>query len=80
MSAAVPETATPSIADRVRPAPRQPRVPPRVRQAVLRGLTHTVYHIGQILYVARLLQPDGKWLTIPPGQSRTHRASYLGGS
>jgi uncharacterized damage-inducible protein DinB len=48
-----------------------------VRQAVLRSLTHTVYHVGQILYVARLLRPDGKWLTIAPGQSRTWSGQYL---
>ena len=48
-----------------------------VRQAVLRSLTHTVYHVGQILYVARLLHPDGKWLTIAPGQSRTRSGQYL---
>jgi uncharacterized damage-inducible protein DinB len=48
-----------------------------VRQAILRSLTHTVYHVGQILYVARLLHPDGKWLTIAPGQSRTWSGKYL---
>jgi uncharacterized damage-inducible protein DinB len=48
-----------------------------VRQAVLRSLTHTVYHVGQILYLARLLHPDGKWLTIAPGQSRTWSGKYL---
>ncbi len=41
------------------------------------SLTHTVYHVGQILYVARLLHPDGKWLTIAPGQSRTRSGQYL---
>lgn len=48
-----------------------------VRQAVLRGLTHTVYHIGQILYLVRLLSPDGRWLTIAPGASRAHTENYL---
>jgi uncharacterized damage-inducible protein DinB len=48
-----------------------------VRQAVLRSLTHTVYHVGQILYVARLLHPDGKWLTIAPGQSQNRSGEYL---
>jgi uncharacterized damage-inducible protein DinB len=48
-----------------------------VRQAVLRGLTHTVYHIGQILYLVRLLRPESRWLTIAPGHSRSHVGSYL---
>jgi uncharacterized damage-inducible protein DinB len=48
-----------------------------VVQALLRGVTHTAYHIGQILYVVRLLRPDGGWLTIAPGQSRSHqRGAY----
>jgi hypothetical protein len=48
-----------------------------VLQAVLRSLTHTVYHVGQILYVARMLNPEAKWLTIAPGQSRTWSGKYL---
>jgi uncharacterized damage-inducible protein DinB len=48
-----------------------------VRQALLRSLTHTVYHVGQILYLARMLRPEGKWLTIAPGQSRTWSGQYL---
>jgi hypothetical protein len=51
--------------------------PHTVIAAVLRGLTHAAYHTGQILYLARLLRPDGAWLTIPPGQSNTHRPGYL---
>jgi uncharacterized damage-inducible protein DinB len=43
--------------------------PHTVRQALLRGLTHAAYHVGQITYLARLLNPDAPWLTIPPGQS-----------
>ena len=49
-----------------------------VRQALLRNATHTAYHVGQILYLARMLSPDSPWLTIAPGQSRTHsRGAYL---
>jgi hypothetical protein len=48
-----------------------------VRQAALRSATHTAYHVGQILYVARLLCPDREWLTIAPGQSQTWRGQYL---
>lgn len=50
--------------------------PHTVRQAILRGLTHTAYHVGQILYLVRLLRPDAAWQTIPPGQSGAHRAGY----
>jgi hypothetical protein len=48
-----------------------------VRQAALRSATHTAYHVGQILYLARWLRPDRKWLTIPPGQSQQWSAPYL---
>jgi hypothetical protein len=42
-----------------------------VLQAIDRSLTHVAYHTGQILYVARLLKPDGwQWITIPPGKSQ----------
>lgn len=38
--------------------------------AIQRSLAHTGWHIGQILYVARLLKEgDWQWLTIPPGGS-----------
>src|SRR5215472_4542247 len=46
-----------------------------VLQAVHRSLTHTSYHTGQILYVARLVKRDGwRWITIAPGQSKEYRA------
>ena len=48
-----------------------------VLQALLRSLTHTAYHVGQILYLARLVNPEAKWLTIAPGQSRTWSGKYL---
>jgi uncharacterized damage-inducible protein DinB len=42
-----------------------------VLQAIHRSLTHTAYHVGQIVYLCRLLTPEGwQWITIPPGQSR----------
>jgi uncharacterized damage-inducible protein DinB len=51
--------------------------PHTVVQALLRGVTHAAYHTGQILYVARLLRPGVAWLTIAPGQSRSHqRGAY----
>ena len=48
-----------------------------VREASLRSVTHTAYHVGQILYLARLLKPERKWLTVPPGQSSTFSTPYL---
>jgi uncharacterized damage-inducible protein DinB len=51
--------------------------PHRVQQAILRGLDHVAYHTGQILFIARLLNPEGTYLTIPPGGSRQHVAGYL---
>jgi uncharacterized damage-inducible protein DinB len=46
-----------------------------VFQAIHRSLTHTAYHTGQIVYLARLLKTEGwQWITIPPGQSRQHNA------
>ena len=49
----------------------------RVQQAILRSLDHVAYHTGQILYVARMLNPNGDWLTIAPGKSREHQAGYM---
>ena len=51
--------------------------PHTVCQALLRGLTHTAYHAGQILYLTRMLHPNSPWLTIAPGQSRGHPGEYL---
>jgi len=47
-----------------------------VVQATLRGMTHAAYHVGQILYLVRLLEPGSEWLTIAPGQSSSHHAGY----
>ena len=52
--------------------------PHTVRQALLRGLTHVTYHVGQITYLSRLYQPNAPWLTIAPGQSRAHKPNYRG--
>jgi uncharacterized damage-inducible protein DinB len=49
-----------------------------VLQAIQRSLAHTVYHVGQITYLARLLTTgDWKWITIPPGGSKDHTRKYL---
>ena len=45
-----------------------------VFQAIHRSLTHTAYHVGQIVYLSRLLTTEGwEWITIPPGQSKQWR-------
>src|SRR6516164_1264422 len=42
-----------------------------VFQAIHRSLTHTAYHVGQIVYLLRLVTKEGwQWITIPPGQSQ----------
>jgi hypothetical protein len=51
--------------------------PHTVFQALVRGLSHAAYHVGQVLYLARLLRPDSPWLTIAPGRSGETRGSYL---
>ena len=51
--------------------------PHTAQQALIRGLSHTAYHVGQILYLARLLNPAAPWQTIAPGKSKDHTAGYL---
>jgi hypothetical protein len=50
-----------------------------VLQALHRALSHTAYHVGQIVYLARLMTSDGwKWITVPPGQTdRVKVGAYL---
>jgi hypothetical protein len=47
------------------------------QQALLRGLNHAAYHVGQVLYIARIMKPDAEYLTVPPGQSRRVEGGYL---
>jgi hypothetical protein len=53
--------------------------PHTVPLAIQRSLTHTAYHAGQIMLIARLVH-DGnwQWLTIPPGGSQEHNAQRWG--
>lgn len=51
--------------------------PHTAQQALVRGLSHTAYHVGQIMYLARLLNPSAAWVTIPPGKSKEHKPGYL---
>lgn len=46
------------------------------RQALLRGVTHASYHVGQTLYLVRLLKPQSAWLTIAPGKSAEFQGAY----
>jgi|JI10StandDraft_1071094.scaffolds.fasta_scaffold1035403_1 hypothetical protein len=44
--------------------------PHSIPLAIGRSLAHTSYHVGQILYISRLVKAgDWKWLTIAPGKS-----------
>jgi uncharacterized damage-inducible protein DinB len=50
-----------------------------VAQALVRGVTHAAYHVGQIMYLVRLLEPESAWLTIAPGKSGEKRGEYRKG-
>lgn len=44
--------------------------PHTVPQAIIRTVDHMAYHVGQIVFLSRLIhQGDWKWLSIAPGQS-----------
>ena len=47
-----------------------------VLEALLRSLSHTSYHVGQIVFLAKALR-GGEWryLTIPPGGSAAYNAN-----
>jgi hypothetical protein len=48
-----------------------------VIEALNRSMTHTAYHAGQIVYVARhLAAPNWKSLSIPKGQSKAAHGDY----
>jgi hypothetical protein len=53
--------------------------PHSVPLAIQRSLTHTAYHIGQIMLISRLVH-DGnwEWLTIRPSGSRQHNERTWG--
>ena len=45
-------------------------MPQSVLEAILRGLAHTSYHVGQIITIGKELRgPEWRWLSIPPGGS-----------
>ena len=44
--------------------------PWRVDAALYRSVAHTSYHVGQIVYLAKILRGESwRWLSIPPGES-----------
>src|SRR5260370_27346658 len=47
-----------------------------IAQPLLRRASHAELHVGQILYVARLLRPGAPWLTIAPDGSRDASGGY----
>jgi len=53
--------------------------PHSVPLAIQRSITHTAYHVGQIVLIARLIH-DGNWnwLTIRPGGSQQHNEQTWG--
>ena len=53
--------------------------PHSVPLAIQRSLTHTAYHVGQIMLIARSIH-DGNWnwLTIKPGGSQQHNQQTWG--
>jgi hypothetical protein len=53
--------------------------PHTVPQAIQRSLTHTAYHVGQIMLIARSIHDgDWRWLTVPPGGSAQHNEQTWG--
>jgi hypothetical protein len=55
--------------------------PHSVPLAIHRSLTHTAYHVGQIMLISRLVHTgDWKWLTIRPSGSQEHNEQTWGTS
>ena len=53
--------------------------PHSIPLAIQRSLTHTAYHVGQIMLIARAIHDgDWKWLTIQPGGSHQHNSQTWG--
>ena len=53
--------------------------PHTVPLAIERSLTHTAYHVGQIMLIARSVHDgDWNWLTIRPGGSQQHNQQTWG--
>lgn len=51
-------------------------VPLRVHEALLRSLAHASYHVGQIVYISKMLRGERwEYLSIPPGGSDDYNRS-----
>lgn len=51
----------------------------QVHEALHRSLAHTSYHVGQIVYLAKVLRgTDWKYLSIPPGRSEAYNRNPAG--
>jgi hypothetical protein len=47
-----------------------------VHEALCRSAAHAAYHVGQIVFLSRMLvEQDWKWLSIPKGQSSAYNLS-----
>ena len=52
-----------------------------IPEAVMRSVTHTSYHVGQIAIVGRMVHKgDWRWLTVSPGGSADHNKRTWGSS
>jgi hypothetical protein len=51
----------------------------QVVEALNRSLTHTAYHVGQIVYLARHLAANWKSLSIPKGKSAEAKGDFKQG-
>ncbi|HBS06437.1 MAG TPA: hypothetical protein DEA96_15825 [Leptospiraceae bacterium] len=53
--------------------------PHSVPLAIQRSVSHTSYHVGQIVYLCRFVKKgDWQWLTIPPGGTAEFNAKKMG--
>jgi len=50
--------------------------PMTIREALHRSMAHVAYHVGQIVYVAKMIRgQEWQYLSIPPGQSDSYNKS-----
>jgi uncharacterized damage-inducible protein DinB len=53
--------------------------PMTAHTALLRALAHMSYHVGQVVYAAKLTRgEDWRWLSIPPGRSEAYFRTPFG--
>ncbi len=55
--------------------------PLTVREALVRSLSHTASHVGQLVFLAKSIRGAAwRWLSIPPGQSSAYTAAAAAGA